>query len=241
MSWNVFDLILHISMALGLPALVLWNSGLTRPQRWLLWAISSGWLVAVTSASATGLFTPSGFGVRLLGAAIVAPFVPVFLFRRSTTLKVLWSTAPLGLVVLLHGSRLIGAEFLMLHAEGRLPATFAQSAGWGDVITALLAVPVAAMIYRRSPLWRTAALTWNVLGTADLLAAIALGVGSSSTFPLRFIFENPPSDAMGTLPLFLVPGFLVPFYLLTHLLIYRQLLARRDPVTAHAPLTATGF
>jgi hypothetical protein len=241
MNWNGFALSLYFTMALGLPALMLWNSELRRQQRWRLWAISSGWLATVTVASAAGLFTTAGLGVRALGATVALPFLALFVFRRSATLKTLGATVPLGFVVLLHVGRLIGAEFLVMHAAGRLPATFARSAGWGDVITAVLAVPVAAMIYRGAPMWRTAALAWNVLGTADLLAAIALGVGSSSTFPLRFIFENPPTDAMGSLPLFLIPGFLVPFYLMTHLLMFRRLVAHREPARVTGPLAANGL
>ena len=240
MNWKVLDLCLHLVMALGLPALLLWNSDLNRQQRWRLWSISTAWLATVTTAAAAGVFTPGLLGVRALGLMILFPFAALILFRKSATLRALWSTAPLAGVVMLHVGRVIGVEFLILHSRGQMPATFAESAGWGDVITAVLAVPVAVMIYRRDPMWRIATLAWNVLGTADLVAAIALGVGSSSTFPLRFVFENPPTDAMGALPLFLIPGFLVPFFLLTHVLIFRRVALKGEAANLQTPQTALG-
>jgi hypothetical protein len=42
------------------------------------------------------------------------------------------------LIVAVHVGRLLGGFFLVLYAEGRLPATFALSAGWGDITIALV-------------------------------------------------------------------------------------------------------
>ena len=47
---------------------------------------------------------------------------------------------------------------------GRLPAPFAPSAGWGDVLVGVLALPVALMAARRAAGWRPIALLWNIVG-----------------------------------------------------------------------------
>jgi hypothetical protein len=69
------------------------------------------------------------------------------------------------------------------------------------------------------------ALAWNVFGFVDLVAAVTLGIGSQPAFPLRFIFEEPGTGLMATLPWLLIPGYLVPLYLLTHLAVFAQLAA----------------
>lgn len=129
-----------------------------------------------------------------------------------------------------HVGRLLGIFFLMLHAARRLPPTFALTAGWGDVLVALAALPVAWSVHRRLAGWRPLVLAWNGVGFLDLVTAVILGVGSAPDSPLRFLYETPAIDVMGTLPWLLVPTFLVPLYLLTHLAVFARLAALR-----HAP------
>jgi hypothetical protein len=51
--------------------------------------------------------------------------------------------------------RVLGAFFVVLLAEGRLPRTFATSAGWGDIAVVVLAVPMAFAVHRRTAGWGT--------------------------------------------------------------------------------------
>src|SRR4030095_8035497 len=98
--------------------------------------------------------------------------------------------APLALLVALHVGRLLGGFFLALHAQGRLPVTFAQGAGWGDIAVAAVAPAVAWMIAREIPGWRAVTLLWNVVAFVDLATAVTLGLGSTPGFALRFIYED---------------------------------------------------
>jgi hypothetical protein len=135
-----------------------------------------------------------------------------------------------AVLIAANAGRLIGAFFLALYAAGRLPATFARSAGWGDIAVGALAIPLAWAVHRRAPGWRILALAWNTLGMADLITAVTLGVGSTSDSPLRFIFERPDSSAVTALPWVLIPGFLVPLYLMVHIAIFAQLAHRARSV-----------
>src|SRR6185295_4222099 len=101
------------------------------------------------------------------------------------------------------------------HWAGRLPSTFANSAGWGDVATGALALPVVWAIRHRVSGWKWFAGAWNVLGLADLASAVTLGVGSAPGSLVRFIFETPGSGAIVAFPWVLVPAFFVPLYMLT--------------------------
>ena len=61
---------------------------------------------------------------------------------------------------------------------------------------------------------------WNLLGMADLVTAVTLGVGSAPGSMVRFIYETPGSGAIVTFPWVLVPAFFVPLYLLVHIGIF---------------------
>jgi hypothetical protein len=84
--------------------------------------------------------------------------------------------------------------------------------------------------------WKLAAWLWNLLGIADFAAAMAFGAGSAAGSPFRFIFEQPASNALGALPLAVIPGFLVPFYLITHVILSLRLLADSRPAEGRAAL-----
>jgi hypothetical protein len=85
-------------------------------------------------------------------------------------------------------------------ATGRLPPTFALTAGWGDIFVAATALPLAWAIHRRAAGWRPLALAWNAVAALDLVVAVSLGIGSAPDSPVRFIFESPDSGAATTLP-----------------------------------------
>jgi hypothetical protein len=194
----------------------------------------AGWLAGVTALAAAGLFSSaSSVGTPAIGVAVT---LPVLLgsasAARGSALRALAFGVPLALLVAVNVGRLLGAFFLLLHAEGRLPRTFAAGAGWGDIAIAALALPLAWAVHRRIAGWWTATLVWNALGFLDLVAAVTLGVGSAPGSPFRFIHEAPGSGAMGTLPWLLIPGFLVPIYLLTHLAVFARLARERESVAA---------
>jgi hypothetical protein len=107
------------------------------------------WFGLVLAAGATGLIGPEGLGAPGLGAAVVAPaailtallaFVPSI---RSAMLSI-----SLPALVAVQAIRLLGVIFVALYAQGRLPAPFAPSAGWGDIGVGVAALPVAALMAR---------------------------------------------------------------------------------------------
>jgi len=159
------------------------------------------------------------FAVPLLIGAVLWFTVPRF---RAALMAV-----PMPLLIGLNAMRLFGALFLVLAAVGRLSGPFPYSAGWGDVITGLLAIPLALVVAREPspPGWIIAA--WNLFGTLDLFAAVALGLTSAQGSPLQVIHAGVGSEAMQHLPYSLVPTVLVPFYLVTHAVIAAQLAAGR--------------
>ena len=191
------------------------------------------WLGVLVAAAALGGFASGvtgpvptvGIGFfAVLAVGLIAYFrVPQF---RERVLRI-----PLPVLIAANIGRVLGMFFLILYAVGRLPAPFAPSAGWGDVITGALALPLAALAASGSvrPIWIA---LWNAFGMLDLIVAVTLGVLSVPGTPLNLLAVGPSAKTLLTLPWVLVPTFLVPAYLLMHVLIFQKLRAPRAVSTA---------
>jgi uncharacterized membrane protein YhdT len=189
-------------------------------------SLSSWFVVVVILAATRALYYEHGLGSPGLGIAVALPIVILcFVVARVKSLREGFRRMPLWLLVGVHTVRLLGISFVILYAVGRLPAPFAPVAGWGDIFVGATALPMAWLAYRRPAnawpmLW-----IWNIIGVADLIAAIGLGV-ISSPGPARLIFAEPSSAIMTTLPWLLIPGFLVPLLFAVHIGIFIRLLKR---------------
>jgi hypothetical protein len=230
MIFDIFGAVNLTAIAVVEPAILILNSRLDAARQRRLAYLAGGWLGMVSCLAAAGAFSLPVIGTAAIGMAVVLPLIAVLGLRaRWDTLRDLARGTPLPVLVGLNAGRVLGVQFVLLYAMGRLPAAFALTAGLGDMLVAALAVPLALAMRRGEAGWRRYALAWNALGTLDLVTALTLGVGSSPGFPLRFIFQQPDTGIMGSLPWLLIPGFLVPFYLITHLFIFARLLGAREP------------
>ena len=156
------------------------------------------WFVLVLAIGAGGALDPfRGFGVPALGLTVVLPVVAlVCAFFASGPIRAAMLAAPLSALVAVNTIRILGVIFVALYAAGRLPAPFAPSAGWGDIIAGVTALPLAWSIARFGARVRMLALLWNVFGAADLVNAVALGA-LSAPGPLN-AFAGPPTSAIMT-------------------------------------------
>jgi hypothetical protein len=197
---------------------------------------AAAWGGAVVALAALGGFAPGATGpVPALAFALAGSLglllggwflLPRF---RSALLAV-----PLPVLVALNAPRVGGLFFLMLAADGRLSAPFAPSAGWGDIITGSLAIPLAVMAWRASERVATPLALWNAFGALDLIVAIALGLLSAPGTPFRIFTEGPGAFAMAELPWVMIPAMCVPLYLLIHLAIATKLRSSPRVIRASA-------
>jgi hypothetical protein len=106
-------------------------------------------------------------------------------------------------ILLLHSFRHLGLMFLAPGAiyQG-LPEQFAYPAAFGDLLAALLALAAIPAVARGSPVARLLVWAFNVEGTVDLAAAIALATAYGA------------APYMG--PAYWIPAFWVPSLLVTH-------------------------
>lgn len=232
-SHVTFDLIatvvLTASAAICIATLASGFAG-TLQQRIRLATILTAWFTVVVVFAALRLFSAdrgplasAGFGLSILVPTITLTLV----VARTPALRLRLSEIALPALIGMHAVRVLGVLFLVLYAQNRLPAEFANMAGWGDLLVGLTALPVAWLVARNHPWSRSIALIWNTVGLADLLDAIFLGL-TSAPGPARLIFGDVSSVIMGSLPWFLIPGFLVPVLLATHFgIAWRLLKANR--------------
>ena len=189
------------------------------------------WFVVVVILAATrALYYEHGLGTPGLGLAVALPIaVLCATVARVQSLRESFHRVPLWLLVGVHMVRVLGISFVVLYAAHRLPAPFAPVAGWGDIFVGATAAPVAWLAYRQITSARAIVWIWNLIGIADLIAAVGLGV-TSSPGPARLIFTEPSSAIMTTLPWLLIPGFLVPLLFVIHIGIFVRLVKdRRSP------------
>ena len=116
--------------------------------------------------------------------------------------------------------------FLILMAQGQLPAAFALPAGLGDIAIGVAAPFIARQLARDTG--RAGAVRFNVLGILDLVVAAGIG------FLLFGLVEVTPStEALQLLPLALIPTAPVPLALALHIVSLRRLRAaaksEKDP------------
>jgi hypothetical protein len=184
-------------------------------------AAGAGWLTISRPVPVVGLFV----AVPLLAAALATAWPAA----REAMLSI-----PMPVMVALNIVRVFAVLFLMLAAEGRLTGPFPYSAAWGDIATAVGAVPVLWLLKDGIARYTTAIAAWNLFGAADLVLAIAFGVMSAEGSPLQ-VFASPGSEAMQHAPWSFVPTVLVPIWLILHAIIAVRLRRAKLAQAASGP------
>jgi hypothetical protein len=225
MAMNTFDLLGSIQLTAGAAVVIAVLGGAFGRDiaaRTRSAIVLSVWFAFVVALAATQVLHGEK-GLPVLGLAVVVPVVVLAIAGlRVQSLYAALQTVPLPLLIGISAVRVMGVSFVLLHAQGRLPAPFAPAAGWGDIFVGLTAIPVAWFAYHRPTDSRLLVLVWNTIGLADLIDAVALGV-LSSPGPFRQFFAEPGSGLMSTLPWLLIPAFLVPLLVTTHLAIFYRM------------------
>lgn len=193
-------------------------------------AVRSGWLLAGWLVITGGL---AASGVLLSFDSFPPPVLrlvmPTLLITAVACLSSLgrcwverWSLA--GLVAF-QAFRL-PLELIMHEAarEGVMPPQMTFTGRNWDILTGLLAVPLAYLLARGkvSPglVW-----LWNALGLGLLVNVVTVAI-LSVPGPFRHFMDEPANVWIAHAPFIWLPTVLVPFALAGHLLVARKLLAR---------------
>ena len=220
---------IHVLIALGL-WLGLERVELTPAQRrntWLGVMIPfTLWLALIWGSAINGVFRVGVAPFPLLPFAIFLPVIigaPIVLLSKRMA-QVL-DAMPASWLIALQVYRVLGSAFLIGWARGLVPGIFALPAGIGDVMTGLLAVPVAISLATGTLDARKAAVVWNVFGLLDFAIAVSIAL-MIAPGPLQVIVPSIPNATSGIYPTAMIPAFAVPSSILLHVLSLRQLRRR---------------
>src|SRR5215212_10999756 len=192
-----------------------------------------GWLVLSGLLAGAGVYSlDPGEGVPWFLVAFAATLIALLLATRIPLVsRILADPGTPARLALPHTLRVVGVLFLIVMAEGHLPAAFALPAGLGDIAIGVSAPFVARRLARGTG--RAAAVRFNVLGILDLVVAVSIA------FLLLGVVEVTPSTApLRLLPLALIPTSAVPLAVVLHIVSLRQLSTAARPEedrSAHVP------
>ena len=188
------------------------------------------WIGLAAAAGAAGMIAISK-PFPVVGIFVALPLVAAASATAWPAARRAMTSVPMPLMIGLNIGRIFAMLFLLLGAQGRLAGPFPFFAGWGDIITGVVAVPLLWLSIDEGTRPTGAIAVWNLFGVADLALAIALGVTSAEGSPLQVFTTAPGSAAMQQLPWSFVPTVLVPFWLILHAIIWVQL--RRHAQRSH--------
>jgi hypothetical protein len=112
-----------------------------------------------------------------------------------------------SILIAVHAWRIVGIAFLWGMSLGVLDPAFAIPAGVGDILIGVTAIPLAIFLSRGYSWSKYAIIVWSVLGIADLVNAVSLGIITNDDFK---------TSTMSMFPWILIPTLGVPSALVLH-------------------------
>jgi len=233
---SVFTLVVFVLLVLGIVAgfvAGIWLSGRARGdaaatvQRDVRRAVlaSTAYLALTAGVAASGLLRQSGSP---------PPVMPFLALSNIVAVAIAFSRIGTRLARHLPIAALVGFQVfrlpleLILHqwyVEGVLPVTMTYAGRNFDILSGILAIPVALWAWKgNAPRWAIAAYT--VVGLGLLLRVISLAV-LSSPLPFRQYFEGPPVQLAGYAPTVWIVPICVSGALCGHLIVLRWLRMQR--------------
>lgn len=168
----------------------------------------------------------AGRGIIWLAPTFIVPLAVGVAITFLEPVKDLLRHISVARLVAVQLYRNAGAIFLIAYfiTGTYMSREFAVTAGWGDVLTGMLAIPTALAALYRVPLWQVAVVAWSAIGIGDLILAPVMAQ----------LYGGPNSDdfPINTIPIFFGP----PLGILLHLIVLRTLWLQRtvaQPVPAH--------
>ena len=201
--------------------------------------VLGGWLVVSGLLARAGVYREDpGEAVPWLPVVVAGFLIALLLATRIPVVsRILADPGTPARLALPHALRVVGVVFLIVMAQGHLPAAFALPAGLGDIAVGVAAPFVARRLDRGAG--RSEAVRFNVLGLLDLVVAAGIGY-----LLFDLITVTPSTAPLTLLPLVLILTVPVPLAVALHLVSLRRLRVAARPEEDQAgpllPLPAAG-
>ncbi len=180
------------------------------------------WLGIATLVSQTGFFQQLTAYIPNIGLLFVPLAIGLTLLASSQTFQKIVDALWMPGLIAVQFFRLLGVYFLILHAQGLMPAEFAFPSGYGDILIGLTAPIVGYLYFCKKSYSKQLAFLWNYVGILDLVLAIVLGFFTSPS-AYQLLAHELPNALLFAFPLALVPTFAVPLSILLHFFSLRKL------------------
>jgi hypothetical protein len=189
------------------------------------------YLAYTSILSLTGVFYVVSLPPKVMLFTSIPLFVLLFVIVGNTKLfKQLLRSTKLESLIGLHVFRLLGVFFLLLYFYHFLPRPMAFSSGIGDIVTAILALPVARMVAKGKPGSITVAYVWNIFGILDIISLLTI-VAISAKQAVGGTVEREDME-MTMFPFVWFPAFAPATILFLHAAIFRKLQEVKKAVEA---------
>lgn len=201
------------------------SESVKKTQGMILWLVAA-WLIASIIFSLLGLFDQPNAPPTYFGLFLVGPLLVFFAaYTLSKRVREALFALPLWAITAIHSLRFFaGIAFVIDALIHELPPQFGWPAGVGDIISAIVSIPLAILLYQKrySKGMRAGFIAWNIFGLIDLFSAITLGLLYSVS--VVGILSEPALNtrSLSFLPTSLIPTFYVPILILLHFLALRR-------------------
>jgi hypothetical protein len=192
-------------------------------------AVLGSWLVVSGLLARAGVYRQDpGETVPWFLVAVAGTLIALLLTTRIPLVsRILAEPGTPARLALPHTLRVVGVLFLIVMAQGHLPAAFALPAGLGDIAIGVSAPFVARRLARGNG--RAGAVRFNVFGILDLIVA-----GSIGFLLFRLVEVTPSTAPLFVLPLALIPTVAVPLAIALHIVSLRRLRTAAKSEADHA-------
>ena len=175
------------------------------------------WLAYASVLALKGVFSVNALPPRIFLFTTLPLVILLFGFVGNTRLfKKLLRSATLESLIYLHVFRLVGVFFFFLYWYKLLDPALAISAGLGDIITAILAVPVARAVAQKKTWSIKSVYAWNILGMLDIVTLMTIAVFNA-------IRSSGSETEMALFPFAWFPAFAPATILFLHVAVFRKL------------------
>ena len=171
-----------------------------------------------------GVFQVNSIPPRVMVFTAIPLTIMLFVIVGNTKLfKKLLRSIKLESLIALHVFRLLGVFFILLYFYHLLPREFAFSAGMGDIITAILALPLAKLVAKGKPGSLKIVYAWNIFGMLDIITLLVIvGITVMNTKNSIFTADHGIQE-MTIFPFVWFPAFAPATILFLHVAILRKL------------------
>ena len=179
------------------------------------------YFIIVALVSLTGFFKENVIPPRI----IIFTALPLYLFylfyvQKTKWFKFVFEHIKLEQLISIHLFRFVGVFFFLAYYYESIPKEFAYVGGSGDILTAVLAIPVVLALKKRISFAKKLVWVWNIFGLLDIVSVL-----TTATILTRIAVQNnePGVEQFGTFPFSWIPSFAPATIIFLHLLIFKKL------------------